>query len=131
MTRDPQIYVIAHYARQPNDPGSTRFPGYMKDQANTNYKEQVTVARKIKNRDYSSAGVILDAINRKVIKCSWNSGASFTELWDYFSKNYPNYMKPIEELLNPTEPVQTVVGEQSTVEAQTTVTSPSGSSINT
>ena len=125
----PKIYVIAYYVKQPLDIKQTRFAGYMKDESNVSYQEQLVVANKIKDRDYQSAGIILDAVNKKILKGSWRPTATFDELWDYFSKNYENYMKPLNELLNPTVVPGPVPVGTDTADASRVTTSPVSSTI--
>lgn len=97
--KKPKLYLIAYYIGQPNDPSQTRFAGYLKD--NNSYQEQLAIAGKVKDRDLSMAGVILDMMDRRVVKCSWKPGASFNELWDYYRTNYKDHLKQVIDLVDP------------------------------
>lgn len=96
-----KIFLIATYVKQPLDPGMTRFRGYVTDEKNVTYKEQIAIGRKVKNRDIAQAGIILDVLERKIVKATWKPNSTFDELWDYFESAYKDYLSPISQILNP------------------------------
>lgn len=125
----PNIYLMAYYTAQPVHKGSTHFKGYMKDDANVHYNEQVIVARKIKDRDYQMAGVILDVMNRKVIKCSKQPAADYDGLWKYYTTNYADYLKPLLELTEPIASTEFANTEPNALDLSPVTTAPVSTTI--
>lgn len=126
--KQTKMYVLAYYVKQPLVSGSTRFAGYVKDSSNVSFQEQIIVASKIKDRDYQTAGIILDPINKKVVKNTWKPNSDFASLWSYFTTNYESYLKPLNEIVNPVQVEESVSNMPVNDNTQTT-TAPSSSTI--
>ena len=99
MARVKDIFLVAHYARVPKDKAKTRAPGYMKDDSNISYTENVTVTRGLKDRDLTAA-VILNLTQKVVFKFRFEGQNDWETLAAYYAKGYPQYLK----LLDPPEP---------------------------
>lgn len=108
------IYLVAYYFQKPANPRvKTARPGWMKEQNNVSWDEQVGITRYLKNRDITTAKVILDLANRKVVKNDWKRGQEFDELFEYFHRGYPEQTTKIMEQLHPefSQPAVTVSSE--------------------
>lgn len=96
------IYLVAYYYEKPAGKRiKTSRPGWMKEPNSTTWDEQVTVTRSLKNRDITMSKIILDLFNKKVIRNSWNSHATFDDLFVYFCQGYPNHTKDIMLQIDP------------------------------
>lgn len=97
-----QIYLVAYYYQKPsNHRVRTQIAGWMKDQKNVSWDEQVSITRNLRNRDLSTARVILDLTKQKVVRNSWNSDSSFADMFEYFVKNYPEQTRGLREMVQP------------------------------
>lgn len=94
------IYLVAYYYQKPKARVKTTKPGWKNNSENISWDEQVTVTRVLKNRDLTMAKVILDLVNRRVVRNAWSPDRDFDELYRYFEKGYPEQtttvMKQIE-----------------------------------
>lgn len=88
------IYLIAYYYIKPRTK-QTQVAGWMDNQDNVQYDEQIAIARKIKNRDLTTAKVILDLSNRTVYKNSWKSEVGFDDLFEHYYEGYSKYLDPV------------------------------------
>lgn len=96
------LYLIAYYYQKPSHKRvQTNKPGWMKDAGNSSWDEQVALSKQVKNRDLSMSKVIIDLVTKKVLKNSWNTSASFDEMFMYYSDNYPKYTKEVMLNLDP------------------------------
>lgn len=125
----PNVYLMAYYSAQPINKKFTHQAGYMKLDSNVHHNEQVIVARKIKNRDLQLASVILDVMNKKVVKCSKQPAADYDGLWTYYTTHYADYLKPLIELTEPIESSEFVNTEPNTAESSPITTAPSSTTI--
>jgi hypothetical protein len=83
------IYLIAKYYARPRKPNATIYPGYMKDQANISWDEQITITRGLKNKDLLESKVTLNITTQEVERNSFQNGKPFYELFEYFYKANP------------------------------------------
>lgn len=98
--KQPHIYLIASYVIKPRNPRMTFQKDYVKQEENIQYSESVSIARNLKPRDYAQAQVIIDIVQEKIIKCSYQGAEkSYQSLIAYYGKHYPNYVTPILERL--------------------------------
>lgn len=95
------IYLVAYYFQKPAERVRTNRSGWMKNRDNLVWDEQVAVSRNLKNRDLTTAKIILDLANKRVLKNDWLNNRNFDDLFTYFSKGYPQYTKEIMEKLDP------------------------------
>lgn len=91
-----KLYMIAHYYQVPKNPRLTAQKDFGKDSNNMAFNESVTIARNIKDRDLSSANVILNITDKKVVKCNLRQGAAFDDLYRYYKNNYPQYFQHLD-----------------------------------
>lgn len=90
------LYLVAYYYQKPKSKRvRTNQPGWQQRNDAVSWDEQVQVTSKLKNRDLTMAGVILDLPARRVVRNSWKSEKDFTELFEYYRKNYPDYVEDI------------------------------------
>lgn len=80
-------YILAKYMAKPRDPSKTHIKGYINDPNNLRYDEVVAFSVGLKNKDYDNS-VIIDIDGQKVIKNSINDKADWSQLMDYYLKNY-------------------------------------------
>ena len=99
------LYLMAFYHKVPKARAKTQLKNFGEDSSNWTYEERVEFGSKIKDRDFSSAGVILDIGNERTIKCSMGPNRDFHSLLGYFKKSYPQYF--------PQEPVQALASDLS------------------
>ena len=114
------IYLVAYYFQKPsNNRVKTQLAGWMKNSNNVSWDEQVAITKNLRNRDISTAKIILDFKNKRVLKNDWGGSKDFTEMFKYFHHSYPQYTTPVMQLLDPeflsvhfpapeTQPVQTI-----------------------
>jgi len=96
------VYLVAYYFKRPRDNRvKTNRSGWMNNQQNISFDEQIALSRSLRNRDQQLAGVILDLGRKQVVKNTWQSAKSFDQLYDYFSKNYPQYTTEVMQRLDP------------------------------
>ena len=77
-------YFLITYIRKPN--------GQM--------DESVAIGRNVKRTDLTTASVILDFKEQKVIKASFNgelAEKNWERVRDFYYRHYPNYIDPIEK----------------------------------
>lgn len=89
------MYLIAYYSLKPRQHVRTSQKSWMEGQQNYSYDERVEFSSKIKNRDYTDSGVILDLKNRKVVKNQWGNGKDFEDLFFHYYKGYKQYLDPV------------------------------------
>ena len=106
MAREKEIFLVAHYNKVPKDPKKTAIKGYMKNDENISYTENVTVTRGLKDRDLKAA-VILNLTQKTVQKFRFDGKGDWESLSAYYAKGYPQYLK----LLDPPEPTDEEVEE--------------------
>lgn len=96
------IYLVAYYFQKPsNNRVKTQLAGWMKNSNNVSWDEQVAITKNLRNRDISTAKIILDMRNQRVVKNGWGTSQSFDDFYDYFNKSYPQYTKEVMEQVNP------------------------------
>ena len=85
-----KIYLIAKYFAKPKNPKNTRFAGYMKDNDNVAWDEQVIITNGLKSKDFDTAKIVLNISEQKVERNGFQNGRSFMELFQYFYEANPN-----------------------------------------
>jgi hypothetical protein len=99
------IYLVAYYFKRPRDNRvRTQIAGWQNNQNNVSYDEQVAVTHSLRKRDETMASIILDMVNRRVVKNRWQSGRSFDELLDYFAKSYPQHTTELMRSIDAARP---------------------------
>lgn len=94
------VYLVAYYMAKPKHSRiKTQVKGWMDNQDNVSYEEQIAVTNKLKTNDLSTAKVILDLVNQTVYRNSWNNGKSFTELFSHYYTGYSKYLEPVMQQL--------------------------------
>ena len=88
MSKKQKFFVVAQYVMRPRNKNKTHDSKYMSDPANFQYDELFNIVTKIKDRELSTYGVILDLTEKKVVKNSSQSGKTYDETLKYFVDNY-------------------------------------------
>jgi len=83
------VFLVAKYYAKPKNPKQTRFAGYVKDEDNMAWDEQVIVTSGLKNKDLDTSKIILNINEQKVVKNSFKNGRTFMELFKYFYEANP------------------------------------------
>lgn len=128
MAKDT-LFLVAHYYMRPKGRVKTQHKGWMKEQGSVSYDEQVAVTKRLKNSDQSTAKIILDLANKKIVRNGWQTEATFDQLFGYFLNGYPQYLaEPMsrldpEYLTNLTAKSQETVTQSDTVDAAPAVSS--------
>ena len=96
------LYLVAYYYQRPSGRHvRTTRPNWMKVEGSTAWDEQVALTKNLKNKDFTTAKVILDMLNKRVVKNDWGTSRDFGELFLYFHKGYPqntaDIMKQIDQ----------------------------------
>lgn len=99
--KQKNIYLVATYIMKPKDHVNTSRKGWMDDPANVRYDEKVEVTRGLKNRDASSANVILDLTNLMITRNTFKTERTFDEVFLYYFNNYNKYLIPVMGQLHP------------------------------
>ena len=86
------LYLIVFYLKQPKDPRKTHLSGYMNQDGNFSYTENLTVSTKIKPRDLEQASIILNLAERKTVVNRLNPDATFDQTMAYYLTHYANYL---------------------------------------
>lgn len=94
------IYLVAFYFAKPKPHVNTCVSGWMKNPDNIRYDEKVEITNGIRN-NASSAKIILDLTNKRVVRNGWNSDVEFNELFKYFFKGYHEYVTKVMTQLDP------------------------------
>jgi hypothetical protein len=97
MTQD--IYLLAKYVAKPVNPKLTAKKGYVLDNNNLHYDEQVVVTRGLKSKDKQYSQVILNLTREEVVKRT-NKELTFEKLFEYFFENYADYIDSSVNKLN-------------------------------
>lgn len=96
------IYLVAYYYQKPKTSRvRTSRAGWMNDQNNVAWDEQVAVCRQLKNRDLTTAKIILDLVRKQVVRNGWANQRSFDELFQHFQQGYPQYTTEIMNQIDP------------------------------
>lgn len=94
------IYLVAtHYVR-PKDRVNTAKKGWMDNPANVQVDETMTVTRGLKKRHNSESSIILDLMNRKVVKDN-RTTKDYGQLIRYFAMNYTQQLVPVLGQVDP------------------------------
>lgn len=108
MAREKDTFLVASYSKKPRDPKKTAVKGYINDDKNISYAENVTVTRGLKDKDLTAA-IILNLTQKTVHKCRFDDANDWEKLASYYAKNYPNYLKLIDP---PVAKKEEVIGDQ-------------------
>lgn len=91
-----KMYLVAFYYMRPRHQRvRTNVPGWIKDEQNISWDEQIAITTKLKDRDYASGKIILNLSDRVVLTNGWTGSRDFDELFDHFYKNYKNDLHKI------------------------------------
>ena len=78
-------YCVVTYLKQPTDAG---------------YNESITLHTKLKSKELNRASIILDFVDRKVVKARLQAGTSIPKDWDnivgYYKENYTDIIQRLE-----------------------------------
>ena len=95
-----KVYLVAYYYMRPKHQRvRTETAGWMNNQENVTWDEQISLTTKLKDRDLTTAKVILNLTERNVVINGWTGNKDFDELFDHFYKHYRRDMQPVVEQL--------------------------------
>lgn len=97
--KNKSIYLIAKYVAKPKDPKQTHNPGYMKDAANLQYDEQVYITRGLRDKDLQN-NIIINLTEEKIVKNTFNTSATFEDIFKHFYEGYAEYIDQSVNQLN-------------------------------
>lgn len=91
-------YLIVQYYGKPSAGIKTEIAGWSEQQNSVQYDEAVTFETKLRDRYLTEASVIIDMLEKKVIKCNviGLEDATYDKLMEYYNKYYG---KQIEQFL--------------------------------
>jgi hypothetical protein len=96
-----KLFLVAYYYQRPSEKRvRTNRSGWMNNEKNVAFDEQVALTKNLSNRDYDMAKVILDMVHKKVIKNGWNTTKSFDDMFLYFHEGYPQYTAEVMHKLD-------------------------------
>lgn len=105
MARQKDTFLIARYLQTPADKRKTHIKGYITEQGNVSYNENVIFADKLRDRDIT-AEVIINLSKQVVVKCRFqDERLSFERLREYYQKQYPDQFKALGFFVEPPKPV--------------------------
>lgn len=117
MSKPKAIYLIAKYYAKPKHPGRTFIKGYMKNEENIAYDEQIAVTKGLRDKDLLSSKIVLNISEQKVVHNAFQNDKSFTELFEYFYNGSPQYiggaLRELGVSIKGTEDEQSDVSEES------------------
>ena len=87
------MFLLCRYLKRPRDPKRTHEKGYMSNKENYAWDEVLGMSRNIKKRDITEYNVILNILEKEIVKCSFPAGAKidnadFDSVFGYFYNNY-------------------------------------------
>lgn len=95
-----KVYLVAYYFMRPkNQRVKTHIAGWLKNENNISWDEQIALTTKLKEKDLTTAKVIMNLSDRVVIRNSVNNNKDFNELFDHYYKNYKKDLHPVVENL--------------------------------
>lgn len=95
------IFLVAHYYMRPRGRATTQIKGWMSNNDNLQYDEQVAITRNLKKSDLSTAKIIMDLTKKSVVRNGWNNLDDFDKLFGYFHEGYPQYTTTVMHELDP------------------------------
>lgn len=84
----PDRYLLARYLQKPRDPKQTNQAGYMLDQRNVRYDEDVVFSVGLKSKDQVEYQIILNIDQQQVVKNNIGENQDWNSIWGYFSSHY-------------------------------------------
>lgn len=95
--KNKKIFLSAYYFRRPAPKAQSQQKKFGEDPNNFVWDEKVEISTRIRNRDISMAGVILDITDGKVVKCTMGENREYSHLYEYYKKAYPQYFQHFEK----------------------------------
>ena len=93
------IYLVAQYVARPKDPRQTTQPGYMTNPDNIEWDERMYITRGLRDKD-AEMNVVLNLTEQKIVKNSFNTAATFEEIFTHFYEAYGDYIDDSVNTLN-------------------------------
>jgi len=90
---------VAQYVARPKDPRQTVQPGYMTNPDNIEWDERMYITRGLRDKD-AEMNVVLNLTEQKIVKNSFNTAATFEEIFTHFYKAYGDYIDDSVNTLN-------------------------------
>jgi len=93
------IYLVAQYVAKPKDPSQTAQPGYMANPDNIEWDERMYITRGLRDKD-TQMNVVLNLTEQKIVKNSFNTAATFEQVFQHFYEAYGDYIDDSVNTLN-------------------------------
>lgn len=93
------IYLVAQYVARPKDPSQTAQQGYMANPDNIEWDERVYITRGLRDKDTQN-NVILNLTEQKIVKNSFNTAATFEQVFEHFYQGFGDYIDDSVNQLN-------------------------------
>ena len=93
------IYLVAQYVAKPKNPKLTAQPGYMTNPDNIEWDERMYITRGVRDKD-TEMNVVLNLTEQKIVKNSFNTAATFEEIFAHFYEAYGDYIDDSVNTLN-------------------------------
>ena len=90
-------YLVMTQIKTPRQPNLTHLKDYVKLDINMATDERVEFLFSVKNKHIYSATIILDIINKKIVKSRYGD-KTYDELYDYFYKYYKERLDMFQEV---------------------------------
>lgn len=93
--KNNDLHLVAYYTLKPRDPAMTKIRGYMSNPENIYYDEMINITRGLKDRDRSSAGIVLNLSKKTIVKNIKLPDKKWDELFIYFQEGYSEYINTV------------------------------------
>ena len=90
---------MAQYVARPKDSRQTVQPGYMTNPDNIEWDERMYITRGLRDKD-AEMNVVLNLTEQKIVKNSFNTAATFEEIFTHFYEAYGDYIDDSVNTLN-------------------------------
>jgi hypothetical protein len=84
-----KVYILASYFAKPKNKKMTAVKGYMKNPDNVAWDEQIGVSIGLKDKQLSTAKVVLNINDQVIVKNGFNTDKTFMQLFEYFYSASP------------------------------------------
>jgi hypothetical protein len=105
----PSVFLIAHYLRVPKVKGWSSQKDFGKNEEAWQWNETVDFAKKLSNKEFKTAAVVLDLVSNKIIRNSMRPNATYDELYAYYYSN--GFSKQMDQIREAKEEVENAVKE--------------------
>lgn len=87
--KNKQVFLVAKYSTKPRNKFQTYVKDHVKTEENMQWDESVDIVTHIKDKDLSTARIILNITKQSIVKNNFNTDKDFMELFQYFYTSSP------------------------------------------